>query len=106
MVPPTGKVQCTGCGKLVNDGRGYANHKRTCKRQQGEAAVRLDLRHQNLEKRAQAEHEELQRLAEYEELSVTGDGYAFGAGGDDVVEPMEVCICSITVMNAEFFCAG
>jgi hypothetical protein len=93
MAQPTGTIQCTGCSKLLNDGRGYANHKRTCKKQQEEATVHLNLRREILEKRARFQAEEVERMIE---PSVIGDGDNFGTGDYGETEPMdaEVGICT------------
>ena len=92
MAPPK-QIQCTGCGKLLNNGRGYANHKRTCRQQQAEAAVRLDLYRQNMEKRAHAAEEAHRAwIREQAESSYGEHGDASGIGEDTtMVEPIEVC---------------
>lgn len=100
MAPPAGKIECPGCGKLLNDGRGYANYKCTCKEQQKEATNCLNLRRENLVKQTQAE--EVWRITEPEELSVSMDEPAFrieesvqfDASGD-----MEVSISTTSVIT-------
>jgi hypothetical protein len=54
---PPHETRCPGCNKPFKSATGYSNHKRQCKLVQSEAAARLNLRRENLNRRDEAAEE-------------------------------------------------